>query len=629
MSRTPRERALARLHASLAEGRTLLAAGTGSGLAAAAADAGGSDLIIAYNSGRFRTAGHGSLSALLPYGDANSIVFDLVREILAVVEQAPVVAGVCGTDPFRDLDRFIHELRDLGVAGIQNFPTIGLFDAEFQADLEATGISFEREVELMRAARRAGMLTCAYVTDEASARRMALAGIDVLAPLLGVTRQWTGDALAEAATRIDAIASAARTVCDDLLVLFHGGPAVSPDDVRRLLELTEGVHGFIAASSVERLPVSAAVEEAARSFTRLRGPRPNGLPLSDPPDFRQPPPELPYELTPESLPDYLREKGIVGNTERVEVEELGGGLSNVVLGWRCADRGGVVKQSRPQLRVEEEWLADVRRVLNERDAIALLAARLPPGSVPSLTFSDEDALAFGMELAPKGALLWRPLLLDGQLDDERARQAGRLLRRIHDCTRDDAAVAARFIARPLLDQNRLEPWYRAAARKHPDIADTIEYAIERLLTVTRVLVHGDFVPKNVFLLDEGILLLDYEVVHYGNPGYDVATFINHMLLKGFREGADRGGFERLAETFWEAYSDGLAAGERELAEQEALLQLGVLMLARVDGKSKVEYLVGSAGADNARMFARWLLRTRPGSLQAVHRSYVRELAENR
>lgn len=274
-----------------------------------------------------------------------------------------------------------------------------------------------------------------------------------------------------------------------------------------------------------------------------------------------------------------------------------------------------------RLRVEEEWLADVRRILNERDAIALLAERLPAGCVPTLAFSDDEALAFGMRPAPDNAPLWRPLLLEGHLEPARARQAGRLLRLIHDATRDDPAVAERFKPHPLLDQNRLDPWYRAAARAHPDLGDAIEYAIERLLNVSRVLVHGDFVPKNMFLLDDGLLLLDFEVVHFGNPGYDVATFINHMLLKGLRGPEHRRGFVELAETFWSAYADGLAEKELELAEQEALLQLGALMLARVDGKSKVEYLVDQPGAAEARKLGRHLLRTRPNSLTAVFHAY--------
>ncbi|MGH2950056.1 MAG: phosphotransferase family protein, partial [Solirubrobacteraceae bacterium] len=342
------------------------------------------------------------------------------------------------------------------------------------------------------------------------------------------------------------------------------------------------------------------------------------------PDFDAPPPSLPIELTTATLEGYLRDRELVGPGEPVEVEELGGGLSNVVLRWRSDGRCGVVKQSRPRLRVAEEWLSDVRRALNERDAIALLAGRLGTASVPTLTFSDDDAMAFGMQCAPPGARLWRPELLQGRLEPERAAQAGRLLRAIHDVTRDDPLAAERFVARPLLYQNRLDPWYRAAARHHPDLAPVVEYAIERLLAVTRVLVHGDYVPKNMFLLPDGLLLLDYEVVHYGNPGYDVATFVNHMLLKGFRFPELGEAFAGMAETFWRAYAGGLRSRERELVEEEAMLQLGALMLARVDGKSKVEYLVGHPGAGLARELARWLLRTRPGGLAAVLRRF-REL----
>lgn len=598
----------------------MLATGAGSGLAASAAAAGGSDLVVVYNSGRFRTAGHGSLSGLLPYGDANAIVIELAREVLSAVNSVPVMAGVCGTDPFRNLDQFVHELRSMGVAGIQNFPTITLFDDSFRSDLEATGISFEREVELMRAARRAGLLTCAFATDEAAARRMALAGVDVLAAHLGVTRASDRDgAVDEAAGRVAKIAHAGWALRDDLLVLFHGGPVVTAAQVQRVLDRVPGLHGYFAASSVERIPVQTAIETAARSFSGLRrsGEVANNRP--SPPDFDKPPPVLPIELNPESLPNYLRSKGLISPDDLVEVEELGGGVSNVVLRWSCSGRSGVVKQSRPRLRVKEEWLSDVRRILNERDAIALLESRLASGSTPTVTFSDDEALAFGMVAAPEDALLWKEELLKGRLELERARQAGRLLRAIHDCTRDDPTLATRFKARPLLDQNRLNPWYRAAAKVHPDLADVFEYAIERLLTVTRVLVHGDFVPKNIFLLDSGLLLLDYEVAHFGNPGYDVATFINHMMLKGFRFAPHRSGFASMAETMWSAYSDELEPEELELVEQEALLQLGALMLTRVDGRSKVEYLVGEPAADDARKFGRWLLRNRPSSLnEALH-----------
>jgi 5-methylthioribose kinase len=340
---------------------------------------------------------------------------------------------------------------------------------------------------------------------------------------------------------------------------------------------------------------------------------------ADGPDFSQPPPELPIELTPETLEAYLYDRGIVGAGEPVEVEELGGGLSNVVLRWRAEGRCGIIKQSRPRLRVPDEWLSDVRRALNERDAIALLASRLPAGSVPELLFSDDEAMAFGMACAPEEARLWKPRLLDGRLEPDRARQAGLLLRAIHEVTRDDPVVAKRFVARPLLDQNRLDPWYRAAATRHNDLAEVIEHAIEHLLAVRRVLVHGDFVPKNIFLLEHGLLLLDYEVVHFGNPGYDTATFVNHMLLKGYRFPGRRAGFVALARTFWDAYCETLPEQEQQLMEQEALLQLGALMLARVDGKSKVEYLVDHPGADEARATARWLLCARPPTIDEVLR----------
>jgi 5-methylthioribose kinase len=452
---------------------------------------------------------------------------------------------------------------------------------------------------------------------------MALAGVDVLAPHLGVTRPGDGTpSLLAAAARIDEIAGAGRSVRDDLLVLFHGGPAVDAADVRHILDAATNVHGFFAASSVERLPVRAAIRDAVEGFTgiRLRG---RNAPDETPaPNFLEPPPTLPLELSTETLPSYLRRTGIVGSEEPVDVEELGGGISNVILRWRTADRVGVVKQSRPRLRVAGEWLSDVRRVLNERDAIALLSARLPACSIPTVTFSDDEMLAFGMISAPDDAVLWKPELMAGRYDFDRARQAGLLLRSLHDATRDDPVAARRFVARPLLDQNRLDPWYRAAAAVHEDLRDVFEYAIERLISVRRVLVHGDFVPKNIFLLRDGLLLLDYEVVHFGNPGYDVATFVNHMLLKGFRHPSLRRPFCRLAELFWDAYVGGLERAELELVGEESLLQLGALMLARVDGKSKVEYLVGSPGADDARAFGRWLLRSRPASLAEVFGNYM-------
>ena len=618
-----RDRVVARLRASRASGQVLLASSAATGLIATACEAGGADLIVVYNSGRFRLAGKSSLSGLMPYANANTLAFEMAREVVSSVKSVPVVVGLCGTDPFRDLDELVRGLREMGVAGVQNFPTIGLFDSALRAELEATGICFEREVELIRAAARAGLLACAFVTTPADARRMALAGADVIAPHLGVTRVDGEAALASTAAAIDEMTESARALRDELIVMFHGGPAATPEDVAEILELSVSADGFIAGSSVERFPIQAAVESATRRFVLLRR-RPNTVEQAMPaPDFSEPPPKLPIELDTQTLPDYLRDRDIILAHDDIRVEELGGGVSNVVLRWRTTDRCGVVKQSRPRLRVRDEWLSDVRRVLNERDAIAYLADRLPAGTVPSLTFSDDICLVLGMECAPEDALVWKPLLLSGQLEPERARQAGDLLSQIHAVTLDDASAASRFVARPLLDQNRLDPWYRAAAAVHPDLHDVFEYAIERLLVIRRVLVHGDYVPKNMLMSERGILILDWEVVHFGNPGYDVATFINHMLLKGVRTDGSRGGFVRMAEAFWRAYRAGVPAEDVGLIEQEALLQLGALMLARVDGKSKVEYLSDEGEVGDARAFGRWLLRARPSSLSEVFTRYVR------
>ena len=538
MSRTKRVIALDRLRAKIDSGRPIIAASAGSGLAAAAAEAGGADLLVVYNSGRFRAAGQGSLAGVLPFADANAVVRELSREVLAKANNVPVIAGVCAQHPFYDLDCLIAELAELGIAGVQNFPTIGLYGSGFVEDLEATGISFESEVELMRAARRAGLLTCAFVWDDVSAVRMSLAGVDVLAPHIGVTRAPSSEGgLPAAAAQIEQIAAAGRSVRDDLIVVFHGGPAARPHEVARVLELADGLHGFIGASSFERYPVERAIADAVSELVQAGNDAVVGA--STAPDFDTPPPEIPLELTEATLPEYLRQRGLVSDGEELRVEELVGGVSNVVLRWEAGDKAGIVKQSRPQLRVPTEWLADVRRILNERDAIELLSKRVRPGSVPTLTFDDAEGLAIGMAPAPDKAILWKPELLSGTLDRERARQAGELLRSIHEATLDDPFVARRFTAGELLRQNRLDPWFRFAAGAHPDLELAFDYAIERLVDVRRVLVHGDYVPKNMFLLDDGLLLLDYEVVHFGNPGYDVATFVNHMLLKGFARPQNR------------------------------------------------------------------------------------------
>src|SRR5438067_7180462 len=236
-----RDEILARLRAQVAAGKPVIGGGAGTGISAKCAEAGGIDLIIIYNSGRFRMAGRGSLSGMMPYGDANQIVMDMAREVLPVVRQTPVLAGVCGTDPFRVMKLFLREVQAAGFSGVQNFPTVGLIDGTFRRGLEETGMGFDKEVEMIRLAREVGLLTCPYVFTEDEARAMARAGADVLIPHMGLTTKGTIGArtaltLEEAARRVQALHDAAREINSDVLVLCHGGPISEPEDAQFLLK---------------------------------------------------------------------------------------------------------------------------------------------------------------------------------------------------------------------------------------------------------------------------------------------------------------------------------------------------------------------------------------------------------
>ena len=269
-----RDEALARLRAEVDAGRPIIGAGAGTGLSAKCAEGGGADLIIIYNSGRYRMAGRGSLAGLLPYGDANAIVVDMAREVLPVARNTPVLAGVCGTDPFRLMDVFLDELRRIGFSGVQNFPTVGLMDGTFRQNLEETGMGFGLEVDMIRLAHEAGLLTAPYVFTEDEATAMARAGADVLVPHMGLT---TGGAIgAETARTLDdcvpliqAMHDAAKRVNPEILVLCHGGPIAEPDDAAYVLERTDGVVGFFGASSMERLPTETAMTENMRRFKSI------------------------------------------------------------------------------------------------------------------------------------------------------------------------------------------------------------------------------------------------------------------------------------------------------------------------------------------------------------------------
>jgi predicted TIM-barrel enzyme len=262
----------------IAAGRPIIGAGAGIGLSAKSAEEGGASFLVVYNSGRYRMAGRSSMAGLMPYGDANAIVLEMGEEILTVVDQVPVMAGVCGTDPFRSMPRFLHEIKSRGFSGVQNYPTVCLFEGVMRANLEETGLGFDKEVEMMRLAVGLDLLTVAYVADEANAAAMAAAGVDVLVPHLGMTASSgigakTVVSLDDAVKRVQAMRDAGAAVRDDVIVLLHGGPVTTPQDAQHVLDKVHGVVGFLGASSMERIPTEAAIAEQVRSFTNVRLPK--------------------------------------------------------------------------------------------------------------------------------------------------------------------------------------------------------------------------------------------------------------------------------------------------------------------------------------------------------------------
>ena len=272
----PRAEILERLRGMIARGEPIVGGGAGTGLSAKCEEAGGIDLIVIYNSGRYRMAGRGSLAGLMPYGDANAIVVEMAAEVLPVVRRTPVLAGVCATDPFRLMDVFLAELARIGFSGVQNFPTVGLIDGRFRANLEETGMGYGLEVDMIASAHARGMLTTPYVFDEEGAAAMARAGADVIVCHLGLTTGGsigaeTALALEDCPALVDRWAEAALRVKPDAVILVHGGPVSSPQDAEFVLRSSATCHGFYGASSMERLPAEAALTEQTRAFKRIKG----------------------------------------------------------------------------------------------------------------------------------------------------------------------------------------------------------------------------------------------------------------------------------------------------------------------------------------------------------------------
>jgi len=272
---------LERLRAKVASGKPIVGGGAGTGISAKCEEAGGVDLIVIYNSGRYRMAGRGSLSGLMAYGNANEVVVDMAREVLTAVDHTPVLAGVNGTDPFMLRDPFLRRLKDMGFAGIQNFPTVGLFDGKMRVNLEETGMGYQLEVDLVRAARELDLLTTPYVFNVEETARMVEAGADVIVAHMGLTTGGsigadTAMTLDDAVREVQAIADAAKSVREDVLVICHGGPISMPEDAAYVLKNCRDVDGFYGASSMERLPTETAITAQVKAFCEIDLPQGNG-----------------------------------------------------------------------------------------------------------------------------------------------------------------------------------------------------------------------------------------------------------------------------------------------------------------------------------------------------------------
>jgi predicted TIM-barrel enzyme len=270
-----RQQILKQLRKLITAGKPIIGGGAGTGITAKFEEAGGVDLIVIYNSGRYRMAGRGSLAGMMPYGDANAIVMEMAAEVLTVVKDTPVLAGVCGTDPFRQIPLFLKQVKEVGFAGVQNFTTVGLYDGLFRKNIEETGMGYGLEVDMIRAAHGMDLFTTPYCFNPDEAKAMAAAGADIIVAHLGLTTKGsigasTAVTLEEAPAKVQEIADAAKSARNDVIVLCHGGPISEPQDAEFVLHRTKGVHGFYGASSMERLPVEKAITETMQSYKAIK-----------------------------------------------------------------------------------------------------------------------------------------------------------------------------------------------------------------------------------------------------------------------------------------------------------------------------------------------------------------------
>jgi 5-methylthioribose kinase len=323
------------------------------------------------------------------------------------------------------------------------------------------------------------------------------------------------------------------------------------------------------------------------------------------------------EITPENARRYLVERGIIAAGDDPRIEALGWGVSNVVMRVQSDGRCFVFKQSLPRLRVQDDWRIDRRRIFVERDAMALFGEILPPGSVPAVEFSDEENFVLGMSCAPPDGRLWKEDLMAGQIDLAAARRAGILLARMHNRAAGREGVRERFGDPAIFIQGRVDPYHHTAARAHPDLAPVIHAEVERMLRTRRTLVHGDFSPKNIFVYPDHLLLLDFEIAHFGDPAFDAGFLLTHLLLKTVRfpERAPR--YLAAAREFWRAYAANLESAVAVEIDRTTVRELGCLLLARIDGKSKAEYITEEPMRNVARQLARYILLEEPRSVLSL------------
>lgn len=333
------------------------------------------------------------------------------------------------------------------------------------------------------------------------------------------------------------------------------------------------------------------------------------------------------DITPENARDYLLERGLIPATPEAAIEALGWGISNVVIKVSLPGDCFVFKQSLPKLRVKDDWPFLRERIFTEHDCMALLRELLPPGSVPEVRFADETNYVFGMSCAPDGGKLWEQSLLEGEIDARTAEQAGALLAEMHNQAAAHPRTRERFNDHTVFLQGRIDPYHRTTAKAHPDLAPLIDAEIERMLNTRLTLVHGDYSPKNIFTYPDHLLMLDFEVAHYGDPAFDTAFCTNHLVLPAvkFPERSPR--YLTSAQVFWQTYEKRLAPDLKDNVEAATVRELGCLMLARIDGKSKIPYITDEPTKDAVRGIAREILLGSETSLEATFGLIMKRISE--